>query len=155
MNLSTTLFVWYHIVSRPPLSTRSGYFAGFLQFGLVRKMDARWRREDEWLDETVENKGSVASICVNIYNNECKDASRRTYTSKAKPTIWRMDSGQTKASQPNPRLTIQIPRVLQVSTVLRVVALTQCVTLRPKKLKDPMENMMAKQDQKTVGVETI
>lgn len=84
-----------------------------------------------------------------------RDALGETYTSKANPMIWRNDTGQTRASQPNPRLTIQIPRVLQVSTVLRVVALTLCVTLRPKKLKDPMESMMAKQDQRTVGVEII
>lgn len=30
-------------------------------------MDARWRREDEWFDETVENKGSVASIIASTY----------------------------------------------------------------------------------------
>lgn len=119
-------------------------------------MNAWWRREDEWFEKTIENKGPVAcNLCQQMQQWMQKDALGETYTSNANPTIWRNDTGQTRASQPNPRLTIQIPRVLQVSTVLRVVALTLCVTLRPKKLKDPMESMMAKQDQRTVGVETI
>lgn len=36
-------------------------------------MDARWRREDEWFDETVENKGPVTLSCISRYNNECRE----------------------------------------------------------------------------------
>ena len=42
-----------------------------------------------------------------------------------------------------------------MSIVLRVVALTRLVTLRPKKLNAPMLSMMAKHDHRTVGVEMI
>lgn len=42
-----------------------------------------------------------------------------------------------------------------MSIVLRVVALTRLVTLNPKKLKAPIESMIAKHDPRTVGVEMI
>ncbi len=78
-----------------------------------------------------------------------------SYTSIPKPATCSKENGKTSFSHPSPRLTTQMPSVRQVSIVLRVVALTREVTLSPKKLKAPMENMMAKQDPRTVGVEMI
>ena len=72
-----------------------------------------------------------------------------------KPATCNNEYGQTRTSQPRPRLTIQIPRVLHVSMVLRVVADTLLVTLRPKKLKLPMLTQMARAVQMTVGLDAI
>lgn len=48
-----------------------------------------------------------------------------------------------KVSQPRPRDTIQMNRVRQVSMMDLEVAEILLVTERPKKLKPPMENMIA------------
>ena len=53
------------------------------------------------------------------------------YTNKAKPATC----NHLKLSQPKPRLTIQMKSVRHVSIVLRLVAETERVTERPKKLK--------------------
>jgi hypothetical protein len=53
------------------------------------------------------------------------------YTSKTKPRTW----SHLNVSHPRPSETIQIPRVRQVSIVLRAVADRRRVTLMPKKLK--------------------
>jgi hypothetical protein len=55
-----------------------------------------------------------------------------TYTSIANPATCNNEIGHTNLSHPSPRLTIQIPSVRQVSIVLRVVADTRLVTLKPK-----------------------
>lgn len=73
-----------------------------------------------------------------------------TYTSIPNPATCNSDNGQTNRSHRKPRLTIQIPNVLQVSMVLRVVAETLLVTLKPKKLKLPMLIQIATEVQITV-----
>lgn len=55
-------------------------------------------------------------------------------------------------SHPNPRLTIQIASVLQVSAKDRAVALTWRVTLSPKKLNIDMLIAIAMLEIKTAGV---
>src|SRR5258706_12642491 len=70
---------------------------------------------------------------------EMEKKRKRTYTNRPKPTTCNMEYGQTRTSQPRPRLMIQIVMVLQVSVILRAVAETWRGTLRPKKLKKPME----------------
>ena len=74
------------------------------------------------------------------------------HTSIAKPATWSNESGKTSFSHPVARLTIQIPSVLHVSMRLLAVALTRAVTLRPKKLKEPILIMIAIQVQNTRGV---
>jgi len=78
-----------------------------------------------------------------------------THTNMLNPTICSNEKRHTSFSHPRPKLTIHIPNVRQVSIVLLVVALTRLVTLNPKKLKAPIENMMAKHDPSTVGVDMI
>lgn len=46
-----------------------------------------------------------------------------------------MTCSHLNVSQPSPRLTIQMKSVRQVSIVLREVAESERVTLKPKKLK--------------------
>ena len=84
-----------------------------------------------------------------------KEKKKRTYTNSPKPVICNMEYGQTRTSQPSPRLMIQIVMVLQVSVMLRAVAETWRVTLRPKKLKKPMENAMATDEPRTRGLDMV
>jgi len=60
--------------------------------------------------------------------------------------------GKSSFSQPRPRLTIQMERVLQVSVKERAVALTWRVTLSPKKLNRAMLRQIAAEEYKTFGV---
>jgi len=60
------------------------------------------------------------------------------YTNNAKPTTC----NHLKLSHPNPSETIQINKVLHVSMIEREVADMLRVTLRPKKLKPPIETMI-------------
>ena len=75
-----------------------------------------------------------------------------TYTSKEKPRTCKNEIGTKNFSHPNPKLTIQIASVLQVSAKDRAVALTWRVTLNPKKLKKDMLIAIAMLETKTVGV---
>lgn len=60
------------------------------------------------------------------------------YTNNAKPATC----SHLKLSHPSPSETIQINRVLHVSMIEREVAEMLLVTLRPKKLKPPIETMI-------------
>jgi len=75
-----------------------------------------------------------------------------TYTSKEKPRTCKNETGIKNFSHPNPKLTIQIASVLQVSAKDRAVALTRRVTLNPKKLKKEMLVAIAMLETKTAGV---
>ena len=86
---------------------------------------------------------------------EAEKKRKRTYTNRPKPMTCNVEYGQTRTSQPSPRLIIQIVMVLQVSVTLRAVAETWRVTLRPKKLKKPMEKAMATEDPRTRGLEMV
>src|SRR5258706_6556973 len=86
---------------------------------------------------------------------EMEKKRKRTYTNRPKPTTCNMEYGQTRTSQPRPRLMIQIVMVLQVSVILRAVAETWRVTLRPKKLKKPMEKAIATEEPRTRGLEMV
>ena len=88
-------------------------------------------------------------------NGSGKEKKKRTYTNSPKPVTCNMEYGQTRTSQPSPRLMIQIVMVLQVSVMLRAVAETWRVTLRPKKLKKPMENAMATDEPRTRGLDMV
>lgn len=54
-----------------------------------------------------------------------------------------------KVSQWSARLKIQMNKVLQVSMILLAVALMLLVTLIPKKLKPPIETMIATEENAT------
>jgi len=54
---------------------------------------------------------------------------RRTYINSPKLATCNMEYGQSRTSQPSPRLIIQIVIVLHVSVILRVVADTGRVTV--------------------------
>jgi len=76
---------------------------------------------------------------------------RRTYINNPKLATCNMEYGQSRTAHPSPRLIIQIVIVLHVSVILRAVADTCWVTLRPKKLKKPTENAMATQGRVDYG----
>ena len=80
---------------------------------------------------------------------------RRMYINSPKLATCNMEYGQSRTSQPSPRLIIQIVIVLHVSVILRVVADTCRVTLRPKKLKKSMENATATDEPRTRRLEMV
>ena len=80
---------------------------------------------------------------------------RRMYINNPKLATCNMEYGQSRISQPSPRLIIQIVIVLYVSVILRVVADTCLMTLRPKMLKKPMENATATDEPRTRGLELV
>lgn len=82
----------------------------------------------------------------------CGDLDDVTYTRREKPRTCKNEKGTTNLSQPRPKLTIQMARVLHVSVKERAVALTWRVTLSPKKLNNEILIAMAIPDQNTVGV---
>lgn len=69
------------------------------------------------------------------------------YTNSPNPTTW----SHLKLSHPKPMETIQIKSVRQVSMIERAVALMLRVTEMPKKLKPPMDTMMAREVYATGG----
>jgi len=69
---------------------------------------------------------------------------RRMYINSPKLATCNLEYHQSRTSRPSPRLIIQIVIVLHVSVILRVVADTRRVTLRPKKLKKPIGGGRAK-----------
>ena len=80
---------------------------------------------------------------------------RRMYINSPKLATCNMEYDQSRTSQPSPRLIIQIIIVLHVSVILRVVADMCLVTLRPKKLKKPMENETATDEPRTRRLEMV
>jgi len=80
---------------------------------------------------------------------------RRMYINSPKLATCNIEYSQSRASQPSPRLIIQIVIVLHVTVILRVVANTRRVTLRPKKLKEPMENATATDEPRTRRLEMV
>lgn len=121
--------------------------ARLLEARFIGQLDARWRFEAERLQEAIEHEGAISKAKYQQKaTRRFREMTRDTYTNSPKPTTCNRENGQTSFSHPTPRLTTQMPRVLHVSIVLLVVALTLLVTLRPKKLNEPIENMIAKQD---------
>jgi len=101
----------------------------------------------------VEEEGVVSTARMTRQHGNGME--RRMYINNPKLATCNMEYGQSRTSQPSPRLIIQIVIVLHVSVILRVVADTCRVTLRPKKLKKPMENATATDEPRTRRLEMV